>query len=101
MALNKGINSYVTVAEGEAYFKDRLDSTGWSSADTTVKANALVTATSILDSLYWTGVAVSSTQPLAFPRAGSYFDPRLGTTVQLANVPKRVEWQPMSLLIIY
>jgi hypothetical protein len=91
MALNKGINSYVTVAESDAYFKDRLDSTGWSSADATTKASSLVTATHILDNLSWTGVAISATQPLAFPRSGSYFDPRLGTSITMAGVPKRIE----------
>jgi hypothetical protein len=91
MALNKGINSYVTVAESDAYFENRLDSTGWSSVDIALKASSLVTATSILDNLRWTGVAIDSNQPLAFPRVGSYFDPRIGTNVTLSGVPKRIE----------
>jgi hypothetical protein len=91
MALSKGINSYVTVAESDAYFKDRLDASGWSSADATMKANSLVTATHILDNFSWSGVATSETQLLAFPRAGSYFDPRLGTSVAMSGIPKRIE----------
>jgi hypothetical protein len=91
MALNKGINSYVTVAESDAYFENRLDSTGWSSADIALKASSLVTATNILDNLRWTGVAIDSNQPLAFPRVGSYFDPRIGANVTLSGIPKRIE----------
>ena len=91
MALTKGVNSYVTVAESDAYFKDRLDASGWSSADMTLKASALVTATNILDNLHWTGSAISLTQPLAFPRTGNYFDSRLGSMVTLSNTPIRIE----------
>lgn len=91
MALTKGVNSYVTVAEADAYFEDRLDAAAWTSAKSSEKSKALVTATSYLDSLEWTGVAVSHAQSLAFPRAGGYFDPRLGANVSFdANTPSRV-----------
>lgn len=90
MALVKGLNSYATVEEAEAYFLDRLDVAAWTTASSTQKSQALITATTMLDSLNWTGVAVSSTQSLAFPRSGQYFDPRLGMIVDLENVPSRV-----------
>lgn len=90
MALSKGINSYVTVEEADSYFQDRLDVAAWTSADVTTKGQALVTATSILDGLAWTGVAISDNQPLAFPRTGSYFDPRVGRSLALVDVPARV-----------
>lgn len=91
MALSKNVNSYVTVAEANTYFEDRLDTAAWSAASDTQKAQALVTATSELDAKDWAGYAVSESQPLAFPRVLSYFDPRLGTTITLTEaVPQRI-----------
>jgi len=92
MALVKGENSYVDVAEADAYFDDRLDAAAWTDeTDPLQKARALITATSMLDNLEWSGVAVSVDQTLAFPRNGSYFDPRLGSNANMDPVPKRVE----------
>jgi hypothetical protein len=91
MALTKGTNSYATVAEADTYFSDRIDVAAWTAADSTQKAQALVTASGILDDRPWTGVAISEDQPLAFPRNGSYFDPRLGTFVSMSSsVPNRI-----------
>lgn len=92
MALAKGTNSYVTVAEADTYFEDRLDVAAWTSANATQKAQALVTATSVLDSENWVGIAISDSQPLAFPRVGTYFDPRLGYITDLpVTVPVKIE----------
>ena len=85
MALTKNTNSYVTVAEADAYFADRLDVDAWVTAPESQKAQALVTATTMLDSLNWTGIAVSDSQPLAFPRSGDYFDPRIGSDISLSS----------------
>jgi hypothetical protein len=92
MALAKGVNSYVTVAEADSYFENRLDVAAWSSATPEDKAKALTTATAYLDDLRWIGYAVSDSQLLAFPRTGSYFDPRAGYEVVLDDneVPTRV-----------
>jgi hypothetical protein len=92
MALVKGTNAYATVAEAGVYFADRLDIAAWVAASDGDKALALVTGTSILDDQPWTGTAISESQPLAFPRSGSYFDPRLGTNVVLSEgvVPNRI-----------
>lgn len=92
MALTKGVNSYVTVAEADLYFADRLDASAWTSADATSKAQALVTATNVLDDMSWTGTAISESQPLAFPRNGNYFDPRLGSYIYMdgIEVPARI-----------
>nr|HPG64642.1 hypothetical protein [Saccharofermentans sp.] len=91
MALVKGTNSYVTVAEANTYFSDRLDAAAWVAADDVIKAQALVTATGLFEDLRWAGVAISESQPLAFPRTGSYFDPRLGTFVYINNeTPGRI-----------
>jgi hypothetical protein len=92
MALIKGTNSYVEVAEAELYFANKPDVAAWTEASDTLKAQSLVTATSILDELNWIGTAVSEDQPLAFPRVGSYWDPRLGITKSFDDVdsPTRV-----------
>jgi hypothetical protein len=91
MALVKGTNSYATVEEADAYFADRLDVASWTAATPENKAKALVTASRSLDDMTWTGTAVSEGQSLAFPRNGSYFDPRLGASVEFtASVPNRV-----------
>lgn len=98
MALVKGTNSYADVAESDLYFADRLDVAAWTSADNASKAQALVTATNVLDNLYWTGTAVSESQPLAFPRSAYYFDPRLGSHVTLQEeTPKRITTAAMEL----
>jgi len=91
MALTKGINSYATVEEADLYFGDRLDVAAWTDASPTQKAQSLVTATSVLDDQLWVGTTIDDTQLLAFPRAGYYFDTKLGTQITLdSNVPARV-----------
>lgn len=91
MALMKGTNSYVTVAEADAYFENRLDAAAWNTADDDMKTQALITAVTILDNMNWAGVAVSESQSLAFPREGVYFDPRLGLEVAFtSDTPERV-----------
>ena len=91
MALVKGTNSYGTIAEANAYFEDRLDVAAWAKADETIKSQALVTASALLNDYNWVGTAISDSQLLAFPRVGSYFDPRLGLAVSLTSaIPTRV-----------
>jgi hypothetical protein len=92
MALVKGTSSYATVAEADAYFEDRLDVAAWVSASSTQKAQALITATKFLDEFEWTGIAVSESQALAFPRIGTYFDPRIGYEIDLdsTTTPTRI-----------
>jgi len=98
MALQKGVNSYVTVEEADAYFADRLDVAAWTGASVEQKPQALVTATKMLDDLDWTGYVVSESQPLAFPRTGEYFDPRTGTTISLnSSTPVRIQNATMEL----
>ena len=81
MALVKGTNAYAEVAEADAYFQDRFGGSAWSALDDTQKSQVLITATGLLDNLVWTGTALSEDQLLAFPRVGSYFEPRQGLEV--------------------
>ena len=95
MALVKGTNSYVDVAEANTYFADSVLNDGWIDFDDSQRSQALVTATSILDDQPWVGVAAEATQPLAFPRMGTYYDQRVGRTLRLLNTsteaPDRVK----------
>lgn len=92
MSLKKGINSYATVAEADAYFEDRLDAAAWSLASEEQREMALVTATTIIDTMRWLGYVKDSEQRLAFPRVVKYFDDKLGMEVQLDSmeVPERI-----------
>ena len=90
MALVKGTNSYVTVAEADSYFADRLHSETWSGASPTDKEKALITATGLLDQKPWVGEAENELQSLAFPRIGYYYDPKYGRDLDLINTPERV-----------
>lgn len=72
MALVKGVNSYVLLAEANIYFEDRLDADAWwATLDPDL---ALVTATQLLEQQDWTGVTSLSPSNLAWPRSGSFRD---------------------------
>jgi hypothetical protein len=82
------------MAEADAYFDTRIDAGAWLNAQDDDQESALVTATLILDENQFIGVAVSSTQSLAWPRKGAYiFDPRLGQEVNfsVSEIPKRMK----------
>ena len=94
MALTVGTNSYVSLAEANAYFTDRIDTAAWTAADDTMKSQALVTATCILEDEPWTGYVSSRTQNLAWPRTGYFYDPSDGlfrNLSELGDVPDRVK----------
>jgi len=94
MALVLGTNTYVTMVEADAYFDTRIDAGAWLNADDDDQESALVTATLLLDENQFIGVAVSSTQSLAWPRKGaSTFDPRLGQSITYGEteIPKRMK----------
>ena len=91
MALQKNVNSYVTVAEADLYFADRLDGSNWTSLDNSIKEKLLIMATMLIDTYEFAGSVISDNQSLAFPRYGIYYDPKLGHNVELTNtVPDRI-----------
>jgi hypothetical protein len=91
VALIKGTNSYVSLEEASAYFENRIDSDAFQLAGDVTKEQALVTATALLDNYSYIGQSVSSSQPLAFPRIGSYFDSKAGAQVVFTNaIPDRI-----------
>jgi len=94
MALVLNTNSYVTIAEADAYFETRIDSSEWVTSSDEVKEQALVTATQLIDNRPWIGAAISSSQALAWPRKEAiYYDPRMGQDITVAEneVPSQVK----------
>jgi len=86
MAIQLNVNSYVTLDEANAYFIDRSNSDKWHFLNNNDKEEYLTTATRYLDDvLSYVGVAVSTSQPLAWPREGSYFDGRYNSTVSFKD----------------
>ena len=61
-------NSYVTLADADAYFETVPDSTDWVSKSTDQKNRALISATRWIDVLSFYGKRCSETQALKWPR---------------------------------
>jgi|SRR5262245_23981982 len=63
-------NSYITVAEADAYFETHLYGEEWIASDDEDKEKALYMATRLLDQYDWKGLkANNSTQALRWPRS--------------------------------
>lgn len=99
--MNFAVDTYVSMAEAEAYFGTRLDVAAWTSATATQKKAALVTAAQALEQYNWVGHIADPQQPLAWPRVGTYFEPRLGYATELSGVPKRVKHAQLELAYHY
>jgi len=62
-------NSYVTLAEANTYFGDRLHKDNWINAGASEKTAALLWAVKVLDSrVDWKGSRTTDTQALSWPR---------------------------------
>ena len=86
MALQLGINSYVSVTEANNYFEDRVNTDSWDTSN--IQSEALVTATNILDRLQWIGTSNSfanATYKLAWPRTTTFTDPSSGVSQSLTD----------------
>ena len=84
MALNLGVNSFVSSAEADTYFTDRIYSDIWFAGTTTDQDLALVTASGILDRLTYLGTATPTTSyPLSFPRDMVFYDSKFGDKIEL------------------
>lgn len=81
-------NSYVTLAEANSYFNDRLHSEIWDDADD--NASALVTASKMLDwYIKWKGYRSSTTQSMLWPRTSVLR--KDGTAVDTDIIPADVK----------
>lgn len=64
-------NSYVSIADADAYHDDHLYGTDWSDSDADTKCRALVMATRLLDYWFdWDGSVADLNQSLQWPREG-------------------------------
>ena len=94
MALVVGTNSYVSLADAEAYALDRIDTDSWDTATPVDQARALVTATRLIDMKQYVGQMAVASQALAWPRVNATFmDPRFGgiVTIPTTVIPERVK----------
>lgn len=87
-------NSYVTVAEADAYFATSFGRTAWGSASAENKEIVLIESTRLLDLLVsWKGYVKSDTQALRWPRTyvpnidGRYLESYISDSI----VPKDVK----------
>lgn len=66
-------NSYATVAEGNAYFDERVQASNWTGeSDADVKERALIMATRRVDQLSFEGAKSTDTQALKWPRINAF-----------------------------
>lgn len=93
MALQLNVNTYVTLAEANAYFATRMDSEAWISASDPSKESALVSAAALLDEQSWAGTAIDDGQLMAFPRVMEIFDPMKGARLYYngSTIPERLK----------
>ena len=90
-------NSYITLAEANAYHESRLNSSTWDVATDDQKNRALITATRLLDEhMTWLGVWTSDEQALAWPRIGEpddegYLYDNLGRTIDSNEIPVKLK----------
>lgn len=62
-------NSYLSVADADAYFNNRLNAAAWTGeTDADQKARALIQATEWLEGFTYVGARVTTTQRLSWPR---------------------------------
>lgn len=86
-------NSYVTVAEADAYHEAHVSGATWAAASADAKCRALVSATRQIDAyVEWTveSVVASDAQALAWPRVGMV-DPRTQDVVSSGVLPTRLK----------
>lgn len=84
-------NSYATVAEGDTYFDERLNSAAWTGASVTTdtKERALIMATRRLDQETYAGNKTTTAQALEWPR--EYVVDKDGEEYDSATIPTFVK----------
>ena len=91
-------NSYVTVAEGTAYYATHLYAAVWATLTTEQKEAALISATRVLDANQcFTGVPASETQALQWPRAGMFN--RNGVAIPENVIPTELKYAVFELAL--
>lgn len=83
-----GTNSYISVADANAYFNECLYSDLWTAASDDDKEKALIMATKRIDRLAFKGRKAYANQALKFPRA--FYSPEKINDLDFYN--KEYEW---------
>jgi hypothetical protein len=84
-------NSYITLAEAQAYADGDIDAVEWYAASTDQRTRALITATRNLDLVGFVGTRSTTTQALAWPRKDftttekTYGDDEIPAEIKLAT----------------
>ena len=84
-------NSYITLAEAQAFADGDIDAVEWYAASTDQKIRALITATRNLDLVGFVGTRSTTTQALAWPRKDftttekTYADDEIPKEIKLAT----------------
>lgn len=100
MAITVGTNSYVTIAEADEYFQDKLYSTDWNEASESTKEKALKTAAKKIDSQRLRGRKVETSQILEFPRSiYSQFEKYLVSQTEVPQAVKDAQCEEAFALI--
>lgn len=89
MPIIVGTNSYVTIAEADAYLVDSARAGAWAFLSPQQKTAALITATRVMETITWQGQKTNPAQALAWPRAGVI--DRYGNAVDSSVVPTDVK----------
>lgn len=89
MALVVGTNTYLSRADADAYFSQRLHAGNWEGAADADKDKALYMAAAILDRQSYSGAVTSADQAMAWPRAGVV--DREGRAIASDSVPEAVK----------
>lgn len=88
MTLTVGENSYISVDDANNYFLDSLRNEDWDALDEERKAQALITATRMIDRQTWSGEKTSGAQDLQWPRTG--VTDKYGNEVASDSVPQAI-----------
>lgn len=65
-----GTNTYVSQSAADTYLGDTVRAANWATTSPEAKAQALISATKILDRQLWQGTKTSGAQALQWPRTG-------------------------------
>jgi len=87
-------NSYVTLAEADAYFETVPSSTQWDNKQDDKKNRALISATRWIDTLVYYGDRCDESQALKFPRTNYQVD---GVELACTLIPQNIKYAQFEL----
>lgn len=91
-----GLNSYVSLDDASGLAAQRLFTGAWSVATDDARAQALMTATALLDRMQWQGRPLTRAQPLAWPRIADHCPPGFPLS---ADIPQPIADATVELAI--